>query len=223
LNGQVEVTYIYKDAHPNRPTLPRIWTIGSGAIVFLSLISSMILSAAFIFNEKNDNMRPELALASKSNQNYTYLGKIISALILSFLVDFILGTLIVFLWIGLPFPADLRGFLLISIGTLSLGAAMGSLIGIIIPEQVFTIPVSAFLVIGLLFLCGGFIGVEMYGGLLETIVNLIPFTYCNTITFSTLLTGGAIDIFQVIGLILYIFLFIGIGIILYQKYIVKSN
>lgn len=223
LQEQVEVNYIYKDANPNLPTYPRIWTIGTGALVFLCLNSSMILSAAFIFNEKSNNMRPELALTSRTNQNNTYFGKIIAVIILSFTVDFISGALIVFAWIGLPLPTHFAGFLLAIISTLFFGACLGAIIGILIPEQVFTVPVSAFLIITTLFLCGGFINIEMFGEPMRTIIQFIPFTYCYALVNNSILTGDISNIFHIIGLVLYTCLFLCIGILMYQKYVIKSD
>ncbi len=223
LFNETEVIYIYKDANPERKTFPRMWTIGTGALVFVCLVSSMIIGSVFIFIEKDNKMTPELALATASNQNYTFLGKVLSASILSFIIHFTLGATIIFLWIGIPFPINFLGFLLISLTTTVLGAIIGTLLGSLIPEQIFTFPVSVFTVLATLFLCGGFIDIEMFGQPLRTIVDWIPFTYTYTILGNSVLTGDAPSIIHIFGLIAYIILFFGLGLFIYRKFIIKPN
>ncbi len=222
LLNETEVFYIYQDANPEITTYPRMWTIGIGALVFICLVSSMIIGSAFIFNEKDNKMRPELALAPNSNQNYTYLGKIISTTILAFLINFILGAIIIFLWIGLPFPINLLGFILISLGTIFLGAIIGTFLGVLIREQVFTFPIALFTVLSALFICGGFIDIEMFNHPLRTIVEWIPFTYSFSITFSSVLTGDIPAFTHIIGLIGYIILFYVLGLKFYRKFLIAS-
>ncbi len=223
LVNETEVIYVYNNADPERETFPRMWTIGTGAIVFICLVSSMIIGSAYIFIEKDNKMTPEFALAPASNQNYTYLGKILSATILSFVINYALGMIIIFLWIGIPFPVDFPGFLLISLVTIFLGAIIGTLLGALIPEQVFTFPISLFTVLASLFLCGGFIAIEMFGEPLRTIANWIPFTYTYTIVNNTVLTGDAPSVFHILGLIGYIILFFGLGLFIYRKFVIKPN
>ncbi|MFX1570254.1 MAG: ABC transporter permease [Promethearchaeota archaeon] len=223
LSNETEVIYVYNDANPERETFPRMWTIGTGAIVFICLVSSMIIGSAYIFIEKDNKMTPEFALASASNQNYTFLGKILSACILSFVINYALGMIIIFLWIGIPFPVNFPGFLLISLVTIFLGAIIGTLLGALIPEQVFTFPISLFTVLATLFLCGGFIDIQMFGEPLRTIANWIPFTYVYTIVNNTVLTGDTPSIIHILGLIGYIILFFGLGLIIYRKFVIKTN
>ncbi|MEJ2276472.1 MAG: hypothetical protein P8Y70_01800 [Candidatus Lokiarchaeota archaeon] len=45
----------------------------------------------------------------------------------------------------------------------------------IIPEQVFTFPISVFTALSTLFICGGFISVDMFTSPLKEIVQFIPF------------------------------------------------
>ncbi|MFX1310388.1 MAG: ABC transporter permease [Promethearchaeota archaeon] len=223
LFNETEVIYIYKDANPERETFPRMWTIGTGAIVFVCLVSSMIIASAFIFFEKDNRMTPELALATASNQNYTYLGKVLSASILSFIIHFPLGATIIFLWIGIPFPINFLGFLLISLTTTILGAIIGTFLGSLIPEQVFTFPLSLFTVLVTLFLCGGFIDIEMFGQPLRAIVDWIPFTYAYTILGNSVLTGDAPSFIHIFGLIGYIILFFSLGLLTYRRFVIKPK
>jgi len=223
LFNETEVIYVYRDADPERETFPRMWTIGTGAIVFICLVSSMIIGSAYIFIEKDNRMTPEFALATASNQNFTYLGKILSASILSFVINYTLGIIIIFLWIGIPFPVNFPGFLLISLITIFLGAIIGTLLGALIPEQVFTFPISVFTVLATLFLCGGFIAIEMFGEPLRTIVDWIPFTYSYTIVSNTVLTGDPPNLTHIFGLIGYIVLFFVLGLFIYRKFVIKPN
>ncbi|MFW9895990.1 MAG: ABC transporter permease [Candidatus Thorarchaeota archaeon] len=217
LNSEIEIIYFYKDADPTRETFPRLWTIGIGALGFVALVASMIIGSAFIFNEKNNKMAQELALSPNLNLYYTFIGKILSTILLSLLINFTLGATIIFLWIGLPFPINFSGFLLIVIGTIILGSLIGVILGMIIPEQVFTFPISMFLVLATLFLCGGFINIELFGQPLRFIVELIPFTYCFSILNSTILLGTISNITYIFGLMIYILIFFSLGLILYKK------
>ncbi len=223
LNNEIEVIYYYNDADPNRVTFPRMWTIGIGALGFVALVASMIIGSVFIFNEKNDKMAQELALAPNLNLYFTFIGKILSTIILTLLINFTLGALIIFIWIGLPFPIDFSGFFYIVLGTITLGSLIGAILGIFIPEQVFTFPISMFLVLATLFLCGGFVDIELFGQPLKSIVELIPFTYCFSIFKSTILTGDIPSFTYVLGLTIYILLFFGIGLILYKKRIISQK
>ncbi len=223
LNNEIEAIYFYSDADPNRETYPRMWTIGIGALGFVALVASMIIGSAFIFNEKNNRMAQELALSPNLNLYYTFIGKILSTTLLSLLINFTLGATIIFLWIGLPFPINFLGFLLIIIGTIILGSLIGVILGTFIPEQVFTFPISMFLVLATLFLCGGFIDIELFGQPLKSFVEFIPFTYCFNILKSTILTGDISNINYVFGLIIYILIFFGLGLILYKKRIISQK
>lgn len=93
----------------------------------------------------------------------------------------------------------------------------------IIPEQVFTFPISVFTALSTLFICGGFISVDMFTSPLKEIVQFIPFTYSYTVTFNTLLTGDPISLFNLLGLIFYIILFLIISMKFYQKFIISKN
>jgi ABC-type multidrug transport system permease subunit len=217
LNNEVEVTYFYKDADPNRETFPRMWTIGIGALGFVALVASMIIGAAFIFNEKNSKMAQELALSPDLNLYSTYIGKILSTIILSLSINFTLGATIIFIWIGLPFPTDFLGFLLIVLGTITLGSLIGTILGMFITEQVFTFPISMFLVLATLFLCGGFIDINLFGQPLKFIVELIPFTYCFNILYDSILLGSTPSLTYIFGLMIYIFIFFGVGLFIYKK------
>ncbi len=223
LNNEIEAIYFYNDADPNRQTYPRMWTIGIGALGFVALVASMIIGSAFIFNEKNNRMAQELALSPNLNLYYTFIGKILSTTLLSLLINFTLGATIIFLWIGLPFPINFSGFLLIILGTIILGSLIGAILGMFIPEQVFTFPISMFLVLATLFLCGGFVDIELFGQPLKSVVEFIPFTYCFNIIKSTILTGGISNLNYVFGLIVYILIFFGLGLILYKKRIISQK
>lgn len=223
LNNETEIIYSYSDADPNRETFPRMWTIGVGALGFVALVASMIIGSAVVFNEKNNKMAQELALSPNKNLYCTYIGKVLSTIILSLLVNFTLGATIIFLWIGLPFPIDFLGFLLIVLGTIILGSILGTILGMLIPEQVFTFPISMFLVLATLFLCGGFINIELFGQPLRFIVELIPFTYCFSILNNTILTGNVSNIAYILGLLIYIVIFFSLGLILYKKRIRSSK
>lgn len=223
LNHEIEVIYFYNDAEPNRETFPRMWTIGIGALGFVALVASMIIGSAFIFNEKNNRMAQELALSPNLNLYYTFIGKILSTIILSLLINFTLGAIIIFMWIGLPFPIHFSGFLLIVLGTIILGSLIGAILGMLIPEQVFTFPISMFLVLATLFLCGGFINIELFGQPLRFIVELIPFTYCFSILNNTILTGDIPAPNYIFGLIIYIFIFFAVGLIIYKKRITSQK
>ena len=223
LKNETEIIYSYSDADPNRETFPRMWTIGVGALGFVALVASMIIGSAFVFNEKNNKMAQELALSPNINLYYTYIGKVLSTIVLSFLINFALGATIIFLWIGLPFPIDFLGFLLIVLGTIVLGSLLGTILGMIIPEQVFTFPISMFLVLATLFLCGGFINIELFGQPLRFIVELIPFTYCFSILNNTVLTGNVSNIAYILGLVVYIAIFFSLGLIFYKKRIISSK
>ncbi len=223
LFNETEVIYVYNDAHPETETFPRMWTIGTEAIVFVCLVSSMIIGSAFIFIEKGNRMTPELALATSGNQNYTYLGKVISASILSFFINFTLGSTIIFIWIGIQFPVNFLGFLLISLSSIILGSILGTFLGALIPEQVYAFPVSLFIVLATLFLCGGFVSVELFGPLLRSIADWIPFTYLYSIMGKCVLTGDAPSVIYVFGLIGYTILFFGLGLIIYRRFIIKPK
>ncbi|MHA1490356.1 MAG: ABC transporter permease [Promethearchaeota archaeon] len=223
LSNEIEVIYFYQNADMDRVTFPRMWTIGTGALGFVALTASMIIGAAFVFNEKNNKMSQELALASPRNLTYTYLGKIFATTIIAFFINFTLGAFVIFIWIGIPFPIDFIGFLLIILGTILLGAIIGSMLGALIPEQVFTFPGSMFLVLTTLFLCGGFMDIELSSQPLRSIIEWIPFTYCYSIIKSTVLTGGIPSITHIIGLICYIFIFFILGLKIYRKFIISDN
>ncbi|MFX1555375.1 MAG: ABC transporter permease, partial [Promethearchaeota archaeon] len=223
LNHEIEVIYFYNDAEPNRETFPRMWTIGIGALGFVALVASMIIGSAFIFNEKNNRMAQELALSPNLNLYYTFIGKILSTIILSLLINFTLGAIIIFMWIGLPFPIHFSGFILIVLGTIILGSLIGAILGMLIPEQVFTFPISMFLVLATLFLCGGFINIELFGQPLRFIVELIPFTYCFSILNNTILIGDIPTPNYIFGLIIYIFIFFAVGLIIYKKRITSQK
>ncbi|MHA1195860.1 MAG: ABC transporter permease [Promethearchaeota archaeon] len=223
LSQEIEVKYLYENANPDRLTFPRMWTIGTGALVFLCLVSSMIISATFIFNEKNYKMRQELSIALSKNQEYTYIGKISSSIILSFTINFPLGGLIIFLALGLPFPINFPGFILITFATITVGAFLGAMIDAIIPEQVFTLPISVFLVLSTLFMCGGFIDIEIFDPIMKSIVQWIPFTYFYEITKITILTGESVELLYIIGIIAYSALFYMIGWLIFKKFVISSK
>ncbi|MFX0011171.1 MAG: ABC transporter permease [Candidatus Hermodarchaeota archaeon] len=223
LKNETEITYSYSDADPDRVTFPRMWTIGVGALGFVALVASMIIGSAFVFNEKINKMAQELALSPNINLYYTYIGKVLSTTILSLIINFSLGATIIFLWIGLPFPINFLGFLLIVLGTIVLGSVLGTIFGMLIPEQVFTFPISMFFVLATLFLCGGFINIELFGQPLRFIVELIPFTYCFSILNNMILTGNITNIAYIFGLTIYIAIFFGLGLIFYKKRITSSK
>ena len=223
LTNETEISYIYRDAVPDRTTFPRMWTIGSGGLVYLCLSTSMIIGASFIFNEKNERMRQELAIASIKNQALTYTGKIFATLILTLAINFTIGSIIIFFWVGLPIPADFIGFILITIATVSIGALFGSLLGALIPEQVFTVPTAAFIGLATLFLCGGFTDIELFDPTLRMIVQWIPFTYSYSIFKSSILTGVFPPMIYVIGLIAYVIIFAFSGWYFYKRFVIKSK
>jgi len=223
LSNETEITYVYLPADPNRITFPRMWTIGSGALVFLCLTSSMIIAASFIFNEKTDHMKQELALASSKNRTTTFFGKISATLILTVGVNFTIGAVLVFLWIGLPIPFDILGFLLITIITTLIGALFGSIIGALIPQQVYTVPTAVFIALTTLFLCGGFQDIQLFNPLLQSIVEWVPFTYLYVIFKNTLLTGDLTPPTYVGGIILYTVIFTLLGLYLYHKFVISSK
>lgn len=223
LSNETEINYVYSNADPNRITFPRMWTIGSGALVYLCLTSSMIIAASFIFNEKTDQMKQELALASSKNQTITFFGKISATVILTVGLNFIIGALIVFFWIGLPVPVDLLGFSLITIVTVLIGALFGSIIGALIPEQVFTVPTAAFIALTTLFLCGGFMDIQLFNPILQSIIEWVPFTYLYAIFKNTILTGDFAPPTYIGGIILYIAIFTLIGLYLYRKFVISSK
>jgi ABC-type multidrug transport system permease subunit len=223
LTNETEISYIYRDAVSDRNTFPRMWTIGSGGLVYLCLSTSMIIGASFIFNEKNELMRQELAIASIKNQALTYTGKIFATLLLTIAINFTIGSIVIFFWVGLPMPADFLGFILITIATVSIGALFGSLLGALIPEQVFTVPTAAFIGLATLFLCGGFTDIELFDPTLRMIVQWIPFTYSYSIFKSSILTGAFPPIFYIIGLIAYIIIFAFSGWYFYKRFVIKSK
>jgi ABC-type multidrug transport system permease subunit len=223
LFNETEVAYIYLNTDPNRVTFPRMWTIGSGALVFLCLTSSMIIAASFIFNEKTNLMRQEFALASSKNQMVSFFGKLSAASIVTFGLNFIIGMIIIFFWIGLPIPIDILGFLGITLITIVIGALFGSILGALIPEQVFTVPTATFIALTSLFLCGGFMDVQLFNPILQSIVQWIPFTYCYAIFKNTLLTGDTPPLSYVAGIILYITIFTLLGLYLYRKFVISSK
>ncbi|MFX0011853.1 MAG: ABC transporter permease, partial [Candidatus Hermodarchaeota archaeon] len=197
--------------------------IGSGALVFLCLTSSMIIAASFIFNEKNDQMRQELALASSKNQIITYFGKVSAAALITYGLNFVIGSIIIFLWIGLPIPADIIGFLGITFITVIIGALFGTIIGALIPEQVFTVPTATFIALTSLFLCGGFMDIQLFTPILQSIVEWVPFTYCYSIFKNTLLTGDIPPSLYLAGIIFYIIAFILMGLYLYRKFVLSTK
>ena len=221
--NETEIAYKYFDAVPDRTTFPRMWTIGSGGLVYLCLSTSMIIGASFIFNEKNELMRQELAIASIKNQALTYVGKILAAIILTIGINFTIGSIVIFSWVGLPVPIDFTGFLLITIATVAIGALFGSLLGAIIPEQVFTVPTAAFTGLATLFLCGGFVDIELFDPTLRAIVQWIPFTYSYSIFKSSILTGVFPPMIYIIGLIAYIIIFTLLGWYFYKRFVIKSK
>lgn len=221
--NEVEVDYVYKDAAPNRQTFPRMWTIGVGAIGFVCLTASMVISSVVIFIEKNSRMRAELALSSSLNQVNVYTGKIIASTMMTILINFPLGALIIFSWISLPFPQDFFTFTMIIIGTILLGSILGSLLGALIPDQVFTFPIAMFLVLASLFLCGGFISIQMFGEPLKSIVSWIPFTYCFAIINDSVLTGSPPPINFIIGLIGYLILCYLLGLVIFKKFVISKG
>jgi ABC-type multidrug transport system permease subunit len=223
LSNETEINYVYSNADPNRITFPRMWTIGSGALVYLCLTSSMIIAASFIFNEKTDQMKQELALASSKNQSITFFGKISATLILTIGLNFTIGSLIVFFWIGLPVPVDLLGFSFITIVTVLIGALFGSIIGALIPEQVLTVPTASFIALATLFLCGGFMDIQLFNPILKSIIEWVPFTYSYAIFKNTLLTGDFAPPTYIGGIILYIAIFTLIGLYLYHKFVISSK
>lgn len=223
LNNETEINYLYLKADPDRITFPRIWTIGSGALVYLCLTSSMIIAASFIFNEKTDQMKQELALASSKNQIVTFFGKITTVTILTVGLNFLIGAVIVFLWIGLPIPIDFLGLIVITIVSVVIGALFGSILGALIPEQVFTVPTAAFIAILSLFLCGGFIDIQLFNPILKSIIEWIPFTYLYTIFKNTILTGEITPQAYIGGIILYIVLFTLLGLYSYRRFVISSK
>jgi ABC-type polysaccharide/polyol phosphate export permease len=220
LPNETEVKYVYLSADPNRITFPRMWTIGSGALVYLCLTSSMIIAASFIFNEKTDQMKQELALASSKNQCITFFGKISATIILTIGINFTIGAVVVFLWIGLPFPIDIFGFILSIFITALIGALFGSMIGALIPDQVLTVPTAAFIAI---FLCGGFMDIQLFNPILQSIIQWVPFTYSYVIFKNTLLTGDFAPPIYIAGIIFYITIFTLIGLYLYHKFVISSK
>ena len=223
LPNETEVSYIYQNAEPDRITFPRMWTIGSGGLVYLCLSTSMIIGASFIFNEKNERMKHELALASIKSQSITYFGKISAALILTVGINFTIGSIIIFSWIGLPIPVNLIGFISITAVTVIIGALFGSLLGALIPEQVFTVPTAAFIGLTSLFLCGGFVDIELFDPVLQMVVKWIPFTYSYNIFKSSILTGEMPPFTYIIGLLSYIVIFAFLGWYFYKKFVIKSS
>ena len=223
LSNETEIRYEYLDADPNRITFPRIWTIGSGALVYLCLTSSMIIAASFIFNEKTDQMKQELALASSENQIITFFGKISATLILTLGLNFVIGAIVVFLWIGLPIPVDILGFIMITFVTVIIGALFGSMIGALIPEQVFTVPTAAFIALTTLFLCGGFVDIQLFNPVIQSIIEWVPFTYLYAIFKNTILTGAFAPPTYVVGIIFYIVIFTLAGLYLYHKFVISSK
>jgi ABC-type multidrug transport system permease subunit len=183
----------------------------------------MMIAASFIFNEKNENMKQELAITSIMNQRLTFFGKISAAIVLTIGINFTLGSIVIFSWIGLPVPIDFIGFILITLATVTIGALFGSLLGAMIPEQVFTIPTAAFIGLTTLFLCGGFVDIELFDPTLQTIVKWIPFTYSYSIFKSSILTGDFPPIIYPIGLIAYIIIFAIIGWLFYKRFVISSK
>jgi ABC-type multidrug transport system permease subunit len=223
LTNETEITYTYLKAEPDRVTFPRLWTIGSGGLVYLCLSSSMIIGASFVYNEKTEKMKQELALASTLNQGVSYIGKISAATILTLGVNFTIGSIVIFLWLGLPIPIDIVSFILITLTTVIIGSLFGSLLGAMIRQQVFTIPIAAFSALATLFLCGGFVDIELFDPALQMIVQWIPFTYSYSIFKSSILTGGAPPFTYIIGLIFYLIIFLIIGWNFYKKFIISSK
>lgn len=218
--NEIEVEYLYYDADSSRETYPRLWTIGSGTVVLSVLIASMIIAASFIFNEKNNQMMPELAMSSPKNQSLVYIGKVFAVFIITMGINFPIGTIIIFSWIQIPFPVNFFGFLgIMSLSTL-LGAVMGLILGRIIPEQVFTIPIAAFLLYAFVFLCGGFIDIEIFDPRLKIIIEWIPFTYSYSIAKTTIFTANIPPIEYIVGLLAYIAFFFLIGIKTFQKRVI---
>ena len=80
-----------------------------------------------------------------------------------------------------------------------------------------------FTVLATLFLCGGFISIEMFGEPLRTIVDWIPFTYTYTIVNNTVLTGDPPSLTHIFGLIGYILLFFVLGLYIYRRFVIKPN
>ena len=120
-------------------------------------------------------------------------------------------------------PADFIGFFLITIATVSIGALFGSLLGALIPEQVFTVPTAAFIGLATLFLCGGFTDIELFDPTLRMIVQWIPFTYSYSIFKSSILTGVFPPMIYVIGLIAYVIIFAFSGWYFYKRFVIKSK
>lgn len=218
--GEVSVNYTYENVIQDRLTFPRMWTIGSGAIIFAVLVASMIISAALVFYEKKANMIPELALSRRQNQVMNYTGKLLTGTILPMVVNFPITTLIVIFSLGIPGIANMLSY----IGIMFLGSLLGSVVGIIlsslIPEQVFTIPASVFILLTCVFLCGGFMDIQIFPAALKNAVIWIPFTYCFSLSQSFLLPGLTWNPYFLLGLIVYIAVFYLIGLKIYQKRVI---
>ncbi|MHA1682939.1 MAG: ABC transporter permease [Promethearchaeota archaeon] len=220
--GEIEANYTYEHADPARITYPRMWTLGSGCIVFTALIASMILAASFIFHEKNANMMHELSLGTPSSQHLTFTGKLMASTTLSLGIVVPIGSTITYLWLGMPIPSNFMLFIMALVLTTLFGACLGLIFGSLIPEQVYTFPVSVFIVLPMIFLCGGFNDIELFNQTMQAIVRALPFTHMFSITKSAIFTTTLPPIGYIVGLIVYITLMFIAGLALYKKRVLAS-
>lgn len=220
--NEIEVTYTYTPADLERTTFPRIWTLGSADIVYAILTVSMLLSASLVFVEKTQRMFPELSLVSVGNQFSSYAGKMLASSTFTFAVNFPIVTMVVLNWVRMPVPAHFGAFVGIAFLIILFGASLGLILGCLIPEQVFTFPAAVFLVLVFIFVCGGFVDLELFPQILQEIVQWIPFTYCFVPMKASLLPGLVISGWYIFGLVIWIVVsFVG-GARLYTRRIIRG-
>ncbi|MHA1720026.1 MAG: ABC transporter permease [Promethearchaeota archaeon] len=220
--GEIEVDYTYSPADPNKKTFPRMWTISSGGIVFSVLVAALIIGSAMVFIEKHSHMDVELLMISPQNRGLNYSGKVFSTAIISTLINFPFASLVIFLMVKMELPVNIPGLVGMIFLSNIFGACLGIIFGVLIKEQVFTFPVNVFILLPAIFLCGGFMDVELFGKPLLTIVNLIPFTYIFTLVKYTILPGFIWNWEYFIGLIIYIIIFFILGWKVYENGMVKG-
>ena len=222
LATNVRANFTEAPVNVGQPTLPQQWSLGSSSLVYGLLVISIIMGAAYIFNEKHAHMLPELALASSRNQTISFAGKFAAGIVFPIAIDFPVTLLLVMLFTQVPVAGGLLPAAGIAVLIIMLGIGIGMLIGSAVPELVYAIPAAIFTVLASIFLCGGFQDLRTFPVVYQQIVDFIPFTYCYALENVAMLGVGTWQWAQLVGLVAYIVFFFGAGLVVYRKRVIRG-
>ncbi|HME52600.1 MAG TPA: ABC transporter permease [Candidatus Lokiarchaeia archaeon] len=223
LATNVRANFTAAPVNPGQPTLPQLWSLGSSSLMYGLLVVSVIIGAAYIFNEKQARMLPELAIASTRNQSISFTGKFAASIVFPMVVDFPVTLALVELFTGIPLSGE---DLLVTAGVaalvIMLGTGIGMLIGAAVPELVYAVPAAIFLVLASIFLCGGFQDLRTFPVAYQQVVDFIPFTYAFSLAKVAMLGVGIWQGAQLAGLVAYIGVFFVAGLLVYHKRVIRG-